>query len=60
MCSLQGQRSSRDRVGQPAGEMAKGSGRAARPKGTQAFVPLALAAASATEATRSKDVGFGF
>ena len=39
-----------DSVGQPAVEMDKGSGKAERPKGTQVFVPLAMAVASATEA----------
>ena len=39
-----------DSVGQPAVEMVKCSGKAERPKGTQVFVPLAMAVASATEA----------
>ena len=41
-------------VTQPAVEMAKGSGKAERPKGTKVFVPLAMAVASATEAYQQK------
>ena len=50
-CSLEGKEvQAWDSVGQPAVEMVKCSGKAERPKGTQVFVPLAMAVASATEA----------
>ena len=39
-----------DSVGQPAVEMAKGSGKAKRPNRNKFFLPLAMAVASATEA----------
>lgn len=51
VCSLEGKEvQAWDSVGQPAVEMVKCSGKAERPKGTQVFVPLAMAVASATEA----------
>ena len=41
-------------VTQPAVEMARRSDKAERPKGTNVFVPLAMAVASATEAEQEK------